>query len=303
MIGTLKAMMFCLLFSFCSFLFTLTYALRIPTNSTLETVDRVSPSLGDAVVNVQHFTQFIYEGNQVYVYSAKLNDEYEHRPLKWSFYYVPVVQPVKLSNTTEWAWTTKKEIRIKLTLGNDQIEDAARRAIARRYDTEIATNYSRFWIVAPLMIDSMTAFIVKVSGEPIEGVAPYRFVHPSALSITFRFECSHNDTASSVVEKLIDGDYEIEINFYFAGFKHVSSNIMSIIGEHLKSVVSKTIADGGNSNAIYIHRDQTNTFITQYTTNVKKMIYIEKLGADVSVLTNGLDEQFQALLQQGKPSF
>ncbi len=44
-------------------------------------------------------------------------------------------------------------------------------------------------------------------------------------------------------------------------------------------------------------------FITQYTTNVKKMIYIEKLGADVSVLTNGLDEQFQALLQQGKPSF
>jgi hypothetical protein len=262
-----------------------------------------SPSLGDAVVNVQHFTQFIYEGNQVYVYSAKLNDEYGHQPLKWSFYYVPVLQPFKSSNTTEWVWANKKEVRMKLTLGNDQVEDAARRAIARRFDTDVASNYSRFWIVAPLMIDSMTAFIVKVSGDPAEGVAPFRLVHPNALAITFRYECSNGNTTHDIVEKLIDGDYEVEVNFYFAGFKHVSSNIVSITGEHLKSVLSKTTADGGNSNAKYIHRSQANKFIGIYATNVKKLIYTEKPGIDLSVLTSGLDEQFQALFQQGETVF
>lgn len=135
-----------------------------------------SSSLGDAVVNVQHFTQFTYEGSQVYVYSAKMNDEYEHQPLKWSFYYVFVLEPVKSSNTTDWVWMNKKEVRMKLTLGNDQIEDAARRAIARRFDVTVTANYSQFWIVAPLMIDSMTGFVVKVSGEPVEGVATYRLV-------------------------------------------------------------------------------------------------------------------------------
>ena len=262
-----------------------------------------SSSLGDAVVNVQHFTQFVYEGSQIYIYSAKLNDEYEHRPLKWSFYYVPVLQPLKSSNTTEWVWSTKKEVRMKLQMGNDQVEDAARRAIARRFDTDVASNYSRFWIVAPLMIDSLTAFIVKVSGDPVEGVAPFRLMHPNALTITFRYQCSNENTAYDIVEKLIDGDYEVEVNFYFAGFKHVSLNTASITGEHLKSVLSKTTADGGNSNAKYIHRTQANKFIGIYSTNVKKMIYLEKPGADVSALTSGLDEQFQALFQQGKTAF
>ena len=232
-----------------------------------------------------------------------MNDEYEHLPLKWSFYYVPVLQPVKSSNTTDWVWTAKKEVRMKLTLGNDQIEDAARRAIARRFDAAVAANYSQFWIVAPLMIDSMTAFVVKVNGEPVEGVAPNHLVHPSALVAMFRFECSRAELAQDIVEKLIDGDYEIEVNIYFAGFKHVSSNIVSITGEQLRSVLSKTTADGGNSNAKYIHRNQATKFIGKYTSNVKKMIYMEKPGSDPSTLTSGLDEQFTALLHQGKSLF
>ena len=267
-----------------------------------QTSERSSPpSLGDAVVNVQHFTQFVYEGSQIYVYSAKLNDE--HGPLKWSFYYVPVLQPFKSSNNTEWVWSTKKEVRMKLQMGSDQVEDAARRAIARRFDTGVASNYSRFWVVAPLMIDSMTAFIVKESGDPVDGVAPFRLTHPNALAITFRYQCSNENTTYDIVEKLIDGDYEVEVNFYFAGFKHVSSNSASITGEHLKSLLSKTTADGGNSNAKYIHRAQANKFIGIYSTNVKKLIYVEKPGVDVSALTRGLDEQFQALFQQGKIIF
>lgn len=273
-------------------------------NLTQQTSERSSsPSLGNAVVNVQHFTQFIYEGYQIYVYSAKSNDEFEHRPLKWSFYYVPILQPCKASSTTEWVWSSKKEVRMKLMLGTDKIEDATRHAIGRRFDADITSNYSRFWVVAPLMIDSMTAFIVKMSGDPVEGVAPFRIMHPNALAITFRYECLNENTTHDIVEKLISGDYEVEVNFYFAGFKHVSSNIASITGENLKFVLSKTIADGESSNAKYIHRTQANKFIGIYSTNVKKLIYMEKPNANVSELTNGLDEQFQALFQRGKSRF
>jgi hypothetical protein len=284
--------------------FARTSTILSKSNITQYSLERSSSSsLGDAVVNVQHFTQFIYEGNQVYVYSAKTNDEYEQQPLKWSFYYVPLLQPVKSSTTTDWAWTAKEEVRMKLTLGNDQIEDAARRAIARRFDAAVADKYSQFWIVAPLMIDSMTAFVVKVSGEPVEGVAPYRLVHPSALVTMLRFECSHTDLTHDIAEKLIDGDYEVEVNLYFAGFKHISSNIISITGEQLRSVLSKTTADGGNSNAKYIHREQTKKFIGKYTSNVRRMIYMEKPTDDPSTLTSGLDEQFTALLHQGENFF
>ncbi|CAF3326679.1 unnamed protein product [Rotaria sp. Silwood2] len=192
---------------------------------------------------------------------------------------------------------------MKLTLGNDQVEDAARRAIANRFNAGIVSNDSHFWIVAPLMIDSMTAFIVEVSGDSVEGISPFRLVHPNALAITFRYECSNENKTHEIVEKLIDGDYEIEVHFYFAGFKHVSSNIVSITGQHLKSVVSTTTADGGNSNAKYIHCAQANKFFGIYATNVKKLIYMEKPGVDISSLTSGLDEQFQSLFQQGKIIF
>lgn len=101
-------------------------------------------------------------------------------------------------------------------------------------------------------------------------------------------------------KKLIDSDYEIEVNIYFAGFKHVSSNIVSITGQHLNSVLSTTTADGGNSNAKYIRRDQAKKFISKYTSNVRTMIYMEKPGSDPSTLTSGLDEQFTALLHEGK---
>lgn len=259
-----------------------------------------SASFASAVVNVQHFTQFIYEGNQVYVYSAKLNDEYTHDPLKWSFYYVPVLHPIKSSNETEWSWAVKKEVRMKLIIGNDQVEDAARRAISRRFSSDISANYSQFWVVAPLMIDSITAFIITLSGEPVEGVIPCQFVHPNALTITFRYECSNENTARNIVEKLINDEYEIEVHFYFAGFRHVSTNIIAMTAENLKSVLSKTIADGGNSYAKYIHRAQKNRFINVYTTNVKKLIYMEKSDSDPSALTNGLEERFQSLFQQGK---
>ncbi|CAF1275980.1 unnamed protein product [Rotaria sp. Silwood1] len=208
--------------------------------------------------------------------------------------------PFHTSNSTdEWAFTVKNEVRIKLMLSNDDVEELARRAIMKKYDLAIS-KYSKFWDVAPLMIDSLMAYVVQTTNLPVEGVYPYRAVHPNQLMITFRFPCSSSERAKEILEKIIDGDYEIEVAFYFAGFKQVATNLISITGAQLKSVLSKTIADGGSKKVQFIHRKQASEFLSRYVTNVKKMIYLENVNSNVSALSAGLEDQLISLLQQGK---
>ncbi|CAF1603356.1 unnamed protein product [Rotaria magnacalcarata] len=149
------------------------------------------------------------------------------------------------------------------------------------------------------MIDSLTAYIVRGTNLPVEGVYPYKALHPNQLTMICRFQCSSAENANDIVKKIIDGYYEIEMAFRFAGFKQVSTNMISITSDQLKSVLSKTIADGGNKNAQYIHRNQGTSFLSKYFINVKKMIYMERENANMSSLSSGLNDQFISLLQQG----
>jgi len=80
---------------------------------------------------------------------------------------------------------------------------------------------------------------------------------------------------------------------------HLSFN--TITGDQLKSVLSKTTADGGNTNPTYIHRNhQASKYVGRYVANVRKMMYIENPNTNLSQMTDGLEEQFTAMFQQGK---
>ena len=185
------------------------------TNTTSKTlIGRNNPSLATAVVNSQILTIFNYNGNQIYVYNA-LSNENENRltPQKWVFYFVPIMMPVSMNNPSDpWAFTVRSEVRIRLMLSNQEVEELTRKAIMKQYDASIG-QYSAYWDVAPLMIDSLMAYVVRGTNLPIERVRPYRTVHPNQLTMVFRFPCSSADNAREIVEKIIDGDYEIEISF------------------------------------------------------------------------------------------
>jgi hypothetical protein len=250
-----------------------------------------------AQLTFKPLTMFEYNGKQIYVYAAKMNDD-TSEPKKWKFYYVPVMQPVRPTNS-DWVWTVDKEVRMKLIVGDANIEAAARRAINNKFSDGLVASYSRYWDVAPLMIDSLVAYVVKGSSSAVEGVLPYHLIHPNSMAITFRFECASPESANNVTQHLLDGYYEAEIAFHFDGFFDVSTSMVTITGDQLKSVLSKTVADGGNANAQFIHRNQATDFVGKYLTNVKKMIYVEDANTDISALTAGLSEQFMALFQQG----
>lgn len=256
-------------------------------------------SIGAAVFNVHHFTQFSYKGDQIYIYSPKKNEENVLEPQKWAFYYIPLLQPVKISTNPQWVWIHKNEVRVRLALGTPGVEMAARKAVTNQFDNETVSLYSKFWVVAPLMLDSLSAYIVTASSSVVDGTAPFHIDNPVSNAITFRFACTTNETAERIAHSLIEGDYDIEVSFYFAGMHTVKSNMVSITATQLQSVLSKTIADGGGTNATYIHREQASSFVAKYVANVKKMIYIEDPAANMSLLTNGLEEQFTALFQEG----
>ncbi|CAF3620074.1 unnamed protein product [Rotaria socialis] len=268
------------------------------SGSLVESMD--SPSLGTAVVSTQILTIFNYDNNQVYVYAALSNEnENVGSPQKWIFYFVPIMLPEKNNNNDDkWLFSSNNEVHMKLILSSANIVEIARKAIVAKYDLSIS-QYAKFWTVAPLMIDSMMAWIVKGSNSPVEGVHPFRIINPNTLTMQLWFRCSSSNTAELIVDNILDGYYEVELAFYFSGFKQITMNMISITGDQLKNVLSKTTADGGSKNAKYIHRNQGSSFVSKYVTNVKKMIYMENVNSNISSLAAGLEDQFTSLLQQG----
>ncbi|UJR17375.1 hypothetical protein I4U23_004270 [Adineta vaga] len=277
---------------------TILFNFTLPQLNNVEHVVDSAPtthSFASGTVNTNILTLFKYNGSQIYVYGSVSNED--DKPQKWIFYYVPVMAPLQILSTDTWVWSTKNEIRIKLLLGDDTIEEMARKAIAKKYDMQTA-EYAKYWDVAPLMIDSLTAYIVQGSSSPIAGVEPFRAVHPNALVMIFRFKCSTEENARQIAEMIRIGEYEIEVAFYFAGFRQTSTSFISITGDQLKAAASKTTADGENTNAQYIHRDQASKFIGKYIMNIKKLIYSENPAINAQALSDGLEAQFLSLLQQ-----
>ncbi|CAF1120806.1 unnamed protein product [Adineta ricciae] len=257
-------------------------------------------SFAGVTINTNIFTLFYYKNSQIYVYNTLANEnKYPNDPSRWIFYYIPIMAPFRTVSDTTWAWSIENEVRVNLMLGDREVEETAREAIAKKFDMKTG-EYAKYWDIAPLMIESLTAFVVKGSSSPIAGVQPYHAVHPNSLNMIFRFPCSTSTNARDVARLIANGEYDIEIAFHFDGFKQTSTSLVSITAEQLKSITSKTTADGGNSDAKYIHRSQTSKFVGTYITNVKKLIYSESSSVDTQSLSKGLEDQFISLLQQGK---
>ncbi|CAM4808971.1 unnamed protein product [Rotaria magnacalcarata] len=149
---------------------------------------RADPSLGTAIVNTQILTIFNYKGNQVYVYGA-LSNENENKltPQKWIFYFVPIMMPVQMADDPNGSWviSVRNEVRAKLMLSNTDVEVLALKAIEKKYAPD-EFQYSKFWTVAPLMIDSIKAYVVKGGNSPVEGVYSNPITHPNGQEIIFR---------------------------------------------------------------------------------------------------------------------
>ena len=163
-----------------------------------------------------------------------------------------------------WVWQYKNGVRVKLMLGNSIVEGMARRAIEKKYDLKM-TKYSKYWDIAPLMIDSTDSLRCAI--------------HPNSLVMVFRFKCSPQEQAQKIAKLLAEGEYEIEVAFYLASFRQMSTNFVSITCDQMKAVAATAAADGGN-------------------TNVPKRIYSESADFKPEVHSAGMEETFISLMKQ-----
>ncbi|CAF3380838.1 unnamed protein product [Rotaria socialis] len=257
-------------------------------NTTYFKADRTDSSYGTGIVNTQIYTIVDYRGQQIYIYKSLSND-----PKNLIYYYVPIMFPKKKLNTN-WIWTSGRgELRLNVMFGNDEIEDKAWQEIGKTGETGT-------FKVVPLIIDSFSAFVGNADNKPVSGVHLFRRTHPNDKTMTIRFQCSSEVIAKEVMSSVVDGDYDVEFAFFFAGLNKVSISIVSITSDSLKNVLSKIKADGGNTKATCAHRGQANKFVSSYLANVRKMIYKEDPKSNTSSLTAGLEHQFISLMHQGQ---
>lgn len=251
---------------------------------TLPSNDFKVDRTGSISTQIYAFVQ--YHGHQVYIYKSLTSSMNN-----LIYYYVPIMIP-KVKSNDSWIWTSGKgELRLHVMFGNDEIETLVRKEIVK-------TGENGTFQVALLIIDSFSVFITNANNKPIPGVYPFRKTHPNEKTMTIRFQCSSEDIAQEVMSHVIDGDYDVEFVFFFAGFYKISMSRVPITKDLLKNVLIKTTADGGNTKAIYIHRNQADKFISTYLSNVRKMIYKEDLKSNTSLVTTGLEETLFSLIQR-----
>jgi microcystin-dependent protein len=265
-------------------------------------------SLATAVVNTKILTLISYENTQIYIYGALANDnEFKDSPERWIFYYVPVaIIPIERfydeSISSKWMWSVEDRIKVKILLGNQIITDKAREAIKKKY-SEKHNQFSAKWDVSPLMIDSLTAYIVEIgSGESAPGVQPYHVVHPHGLTVTATFVCSQERVSQEVLKRIFHNEYEIRVAFVFAGFRQVTTNLVFMSAQTVKTAFTKTVADSGDDKAEYIHRSQVNKFVQNYLSNLQLMVYSEGGKTENSAPEFGAGEllqHFSHLFTQG----
>ncbi|CAF3693171.1 unnamed protein product [Rotaria socialis] len=179
-------------------------------NTTYFKADRTDSSYGTGIVNTQIYTIVDYRGQQIYIYKSLSND-----PKNLIYYYVPIMFPKKKLNTN-WIWTSGRgELRLNVMFGNDEIEDKAWQEIGKTGETGT-------FKVVPLIIDSFSAFVGNADNKPVSGVHLFRRTHPNDKTMTIRFQCSSEVIAKEVMSSVVDGDYDVEFAFFFAGLNKVS---------------------------------------------------------------------------------
>jgi hypothetical protein len=249
-------------------------------------------SLAHGSLNYQIYRTLTYYNQRIHIYKSMSGEDTD--PKSWSFYYIPAMLP-DFSIENQWIWTVKSDVRVNLIFGNDDITSRARDAIAKRAGAQGKDD----WSVEPIIIDSFTAYVVSGTNNIVPGTNPFYIVNPSSTNMVFKFQCSSAESATDVRTKIFDGDYQIEILFNFAGWNQITTNMVSVTSDTIKKVISKTLADGGNTRAQYIHRQQNNSFVEKYMTNIKKTMYIENPNVDLTTITNGLNDELKSLMQEG----
>ncbi|CAF0890923.1 unnamed protein product [Didymodactylos carnosus] len=228
--------------------------------------------------NIEYLTQILYENRNVSIYASISNHGSD--PKTWSFFYDPLV--ILSINDEKWLSQLDNDIRITIHFSNGDLDHLTRTTIAPLLHSDVS-QFAINWLIEPLPIDILTAYIVDEFNQPLPGVLPcyQAYVTKTLVPFTCRFECSSTAVAVNLVEKILCGKYSSK--FLFQLNVPVIRNRISNV--QLKNLVS--FATKNRRQQQFIHLSQMSKFVAEY------FIAVQQLDDKIS------EEQLLQLFQQG----
>ncbi|CAF1677253.1 unnamed protein product, partial [Didymodactylos carnosus] len=143
------------------------------------------------VINTQVLTIVKYYDNQIFIYKALANEQENlSEPQKWIFYYAPLAIPSIDVENNNWIWASDNDFIVKITIENDEIDRLVREAVIKKYDAS-KTKYSDVWDVVPLLINSLTVYLVETgTTNPVQSILPSYLIHPTSIIFYSLFKTS-----------------------------------------------------------------------------------------------------------------
>ncbi|CAF1577209.1 unnamed protein product, partial [Didymodactylos carnosus] len=124
---------------------------------------------------------------------------------------------------------------------------------------------------------SLTVYLVETgTTNPVQSILPSYLIHPTSIIFYSLFKTSSKAQANECVKKVLS---------------------VSITSDQIQKVISKTLADGGGTNAHYITRLQKAKFVNSYFKYVKTFIYTETTESVTDILSS-LQKQFDVYFEQ-----
>ena len=192
-------------------------------------------------------------------------------------------------------------MQVKVIFGNDELDEIVRDRVRRLFGDDEA-QYAGSWTMTSAIISELNAYIVHrgTHNSLVTDVQRFSVGYSNFRSIRFVFKCSSHEMANEIAQNVEEGTYEIKVAFYISGFNQVSTNAVLITARGLQEAFSETLVDGSITTPEYIHRNQVTDFASKFNINVSRTMYVEDPTADTKSLTEGLEQQFAALHQQGR---
>lgn len=194
-------------------------------------------------------TIVLYAQRNLTIYASARNPSRD--PKQWLFWYDPLVVFDSAKDIIQY----NEQVRFQFSIASAEFEDIARKTIMSLMHPDVQ-QFSLFWIIDPLPIDTLTIYVVDQLFLPIPAIEPCT---KERLHDDARYECQFQTSsmiiANAMKEHILCGKIQFQLEYYIRP-RYVPSRIAS--RSKLMNLRSKFQTNK------YIHQRQEDQLIEDY---------------------------------------
>jgi len=198
----------------------------------------------------------LYAQRNISIYVSASNPSRE--PKEWKFWYDPLI----VFDASKDIFQYNEQVRFSFSISSNEFEQIARKTIITNMNPDVE-QFSMFWIIEPLPIDTLTIYIVDSLLHPIQAIEPCSKTKLHGLS---KFECQFQTSsmtiANSMKEKILCGKHHLQF-YYYIKPKYVPPRLATRY--NLMNLRSKFLTKK------YLHQRQEEQFLKEYFLEIQSI--------------------------------